>query len=279
MHWHQPHVWSEITRAGRTSREMRFEARKIIAAGDGSSARLLDRLEQRDLRLFGNPDERVDPPLPRHALELVTTALLEPEARPRFGVHDGARHEDFAGSRDRRDARSDVYGQAADIPHLVLDLPHVEAAPDLEAELADRVPDRVGAGERAGGAVEDDEESVARRLHLAAGEPLEPAPDDGVMAVEEGVPRLVAHTRSALRRADDVGEEDRCERALDGHRVSLAGGFGVPVAGTWNEGNGPPAPWTILRVPAHCYQGVSAIPSPAFSARAHVKSQSLRRLT
>ena len=35
-------VEAELIRAGRTSREMRFEARKVIVPGDGSSARLLD---------------------------------------------------------------------------------------------------------------------------------------------------------------------------------------------------------------------------------------------
>ncbi len=35
-------VEAELTRAGKTSREMRFEARKVIAPENGSSARLLD---------------------------------------------------------------------------------------------------------------------------------------------------------------------------------------------------------------------------------------------
>jgi 3-aminobutyryl-CoA ammonia-lyase len=35
-------VEAEITRVGRTSREIRFEARKVIAPADGSSARVLD---------------------------------------------------------------------------------------------------------------------------------------------------------------------------------------------------------------------------------------------
>jgi len=35
-------VDAEITRVGKTSREMRFEARKVVAAEEGSSARLLD---------------------------------------------------------------------------------------------------------------------------------------------------------------------------------------------------------------------------------------------
>jgi 3-aminobutyryl-CoA ammonia-lyase len=35
-------IEAELTRAGKTSREMRFEARKVIAPEKGSSARLLD---------------------------------------------------------------------------------------------------------------------------------------------------------------------------------------------------------------------------------------------
>jgi 3-aminobutyryl-CoA ammonia-lyase len=35
-------VEAEITRVGRTSRDMRFEARRVIAPGAGSSARVLD---------------------------------------------------------------------------------------------------------------------------------------------------------------------------------------------------------------------------------------------
>jgi len=35
-------VEAEITRVGKTSREMRFEARRVIAPGDGSAARVLD---------------------------------------------------------------------------------------------------------------------------------------------------------------------------------------------------------------------------------------------
>ena len=35
-------VEAEITRVGRTSREMRFEARKVISPGQGSSARLME---------------------------------------------------------------------------------------------------------------------------------------------------------------------------------------------------------------------------------------------
>ena len=35
-------IEGEITRVGNTSREMRFEARRVIAPGDGSSARLLE---------------------------------------------------------------------------------------------------------------------------------------------------------------------------------------------------------------------------------------------
>ena len=35
-------IEAEITQVGNTSRQMRFEARKVIASGDGSRARVLD---------------------------------------------------------------------------------------------------------------------------------------------------------------------------------------------------------------------------------------------
>jgi 3-aminobutyryl-CoA ammonia-lyase len=35
-------IEAEITRVGKTSREMRFEARKVIAPGEGSAARVLE---------------------------------------------------------------------------------------------------------------------------------------------------------------------------------------------------------------------------------------------
>ncbi len=35
-------VEAEITKVGRTSREMRFEARRVIASADGSGARIVD---------------------------------------------------------------------------------------------------------------------------------------------------------------------------------------------------------------------------------------------
>ncbi len=35
-------IEAELTRVGTTSREMRFEARKVISPGDGSAARVLD---------------------------------------------------------------------------------------------------------------------------------------------------------------------------------------------------------------------------------------------
>ena len=35
-------VEAELVRAGKTSREMRFEARRVIAPGEGSAARVLD---------------------------------------------------------------------------------------------------------------------------------------------------------------------------------------------------------------------------------------------
>ena len=47
------------------------------------------------------------PPL-RHAFELVNAAILEADSRLRHQILDRARDQDFAGTRFRGDARSDV---------------------------------------------------------------------------------------------------------------------------------------------------------------------------
>ena len=50
----------------------------------------------------------VQPPSPRHALELVNAAILEANFGLRHQILDRARDQDFAGTRFRRDARADV---------------------------------------------------------------------------------------------------------------------------------------------------------------------------
>src|ERR687888_1229022 len=90
-----------------------------------------------------------EPPLPRHALQLVRAAVLELEPRPRDEVLHGARDEHFARRRSVGHARADVHRNPPQLPAVELALARVDAGPDVEAEVAQAPPDRVRAGDRA----------------------------------------------------------------------------------------------------------------------------------
>jgi hypothetical protein len=62
--------------------------------------------------------------------------------------------------------------------------------------------------------IERREEPVAGRVELAAAEAAELAADGRVMPLEQRTPARVAQQGCDPGRADDVGEEDRCEDAL-----------------------------------------------------------------
>src|SRR6476661_5842938 len=67
--------------------------------------------------------------------------------------------------------------RAGDRPALAFDLAGVQAGPDLEPDLRDRVPDRAGAPDRPSGPVENGKKSISGGIHLAAAEPVQQAPD------------------------------------------------------------------------------------------------------
>ena len=100
-----------------------------------------------------------------------------------------------------------------------LALAGVDARTDVDAELPQRVADRERAADGARRTVERGEEPVAGGVDLAAAKPLELAPNRGVVRAEELAPAAIAELHGPLRRADDVGEENRGEDA-----VGLRGG-------------------------------------------------------
>jgi hypothetical protein len=87
-----------------------------------------------------------------------------------------------------------------------LDLPAVQPRPDLEPDVTDAFGDCARASDRRPGALEDREEPVARRVHLAAAEPPQFAADDRVVSADEFPPAAIAELGRDVCRADDVRE-------------------------------------------------------------------------
>src|SRR5262249_4753072 len=119
------------------------------------------------------------------------------------------------GPGEGADPGADVDRHAADVVADRFDLAAVDPGADLDPAAAQLALDRGRAADRPRRAVEGGEEAVPHRLHLAAAVDGELPADGGVVALEQVAPAQVAEPGGGLGRADDVGEEDRRQRALD----------------------------------------------------------------
>jgi hypothetical protein len=111
-------------------------------------------------------------------------AVLEDDPRTGHQVFDRARGEDLAGTGQSSDTRADVHGKAADVVAHAFALPGVNAGSDLEAGLAETVPNRNRAADCARRPVERGEEPVTGRCDLLPAEMFELATHGRVMLLE-----------------------------------------------------------------------------------------------
>src|SRR3989442_11513805 len=105
-------------------------------------------------------------PLSRHALQLRRAAVLELEARAGDKILDRLRDEHLSRRGLYGDPRADVHGHAGQLLPDPLAFAGVQPRPDLQAELVQGRPDRVGTADRADGAVERGKETVTGRVDL-----------------------------------------------------------------------------------------------------------------
>ena len=130
---------------------------------------------------------------------------------------DGPGDEQLAGLGQLRHARGDVHGHAADVVAEQLALARCAGRPARSSPSALDGRARSPAAQRTacdGAPANDDEERVADRLDLAAAEAVDLAADDRVVGHEQVAPAGVAEPGGVAGRADDVGEQDRQQRAL-----------------------------------------------------------------
>jgi hypothetical protein len=87
----------------------------------------------------------------------------------------------------------------------------MNAGADLDAELFDRVADRVGTSNGACGPWQRVDRTLSGRLDEAAAGIVDMAAHNGVVAIVQVPPLLVAKPCRVRRRVRDVGEEHGCE--------------------------------------------------------------------
>jgi hypothetical protein len=160
-------------------------------------------------------NDRIETPFVRDATELVRTSTLEHEPGTGYEVLHRTRDEDLTWLGQTCDACPDVHRDAADLLVDQLALARVHADADLHAEIpyATRCGER--ASDRPGGSIEGGEEPVACRVHLGTAIPKEQTPDHLVVMEKELLPSDAPELRRERRRANDIGEHDRREHAVD----------------------------------------------------------------
>src|SRR5512133_3067365 len=103
-----------------------------------------------------------------------------------------------------------------------LALAGVQARAHVEADAANVFDDRARATDCSRRPVEGGEETVAGRVDLDAPKALEIATHDLVVLLEQIAPAAIAKLTCSIRRADDVGEQDRGEHSIRGDGLSDA---------------------------------------------------------
>ena len=110
----------------------------------------------------------IDLPGPGHSFQLVFAAAHEVDAGADNEVPEGARDEDFAGSRKSADTGGDVDCQATEVVSSDLALTRVKSHPDLQPEPWDLLANAMSAADGTGRTVERRKEPVSGGVDLAS---------------------------------------------------------------------------------------------------------------
>src|SRR4029077_2399103 len=122
------------------------------------------------------------------ALEGMSPTVLECQARPGDQVDECSRHEHLATLGQRGNPLTDIDRDTADVAGTELDFAGMHACSYPEAEVGDGVPDRAGASDGAGRAVEGGEGTVAHHLHLVTAVPGQLATNGQVVVLKHLAP-------------------------------------------------------------------------------------------
>jgi hypothetical protein len=124
---------------------------------------------------------------------------------------------------ERADPGADVDRQAADAVTGKFDLASVAAGADAQTELANRCAQGLGAADGPRRPVEGRQQAIPGRVDVSAPVPFDLPAGQVVVAGKQIGPAGVAEFGQLLGRADDVGEQDGGQDAVQAWPVPLAG--------------------------------------------------------
>jgi hypothetical protein len=152
----------------------------------------------------------------------VRPTIDEGDLGPSHEVFDSPRDQHLAGACHRLHAGRDMHGEPAHIGAAPLDLAAVQSATDLDAQAPEPIAEREGTSDRSGGPIERSEQPISRGFHERASVSSNLPLGKPIVRIEDVSPTLIAELGGPLRRADDVGEQDRRQhtvRVIENERV------------------------------------------------------------
>src|SRR3990170_3129339 len=160
-------------------------------------------------------DDAVEAPGVFEAFQLVYAAVFKGKSRAHDEVLHRLRDEHLGWSCGGTDPGTDGDCHPSHLAVDPLAFTRVQPGPNFDSQRPNLLDDRLGTANCARRTIERGEEPIAGRVDLGSAIALEERPHRRVVAFDEFPPRAVAELGGFLRRADDVGEEDRGEDSLE----------------------------------------------------------------
>ena len=170
----------------------------------------------------------VQPPLPRHALQLRLAAIFEADTGPGDQVFDRLRYQHLTGSGPRGHPGADRDRDPGHLGVEHLTLAGVQADAHLQADVAYCLMNRLSAADRAGRPIEPGEKPIPGGVKLDAAEPGQLGTDPPMMGGQQLPPARVPQFGRLGSRVDDVGNRIVAS--------TLSGSGASRVAVSWRKG-------------------------------------------
>ena len=116
-----------------------------------------------------------------------------------------------------------MHSKATHVWAAPLDLAAVQSATDLDVHAPEPIAEREGTPDRPSGPIKRGDQPVSGGLHECASVPIELPLRKPIERIKDLTPTPIAELGGPLGRADDVGEQDRCQHAVGVNGCSRPG--------------------------------------------------------
>jgi hypothetical protein len=161
----------------------------------------------------GSALDGVELPTSGESLEVAFSPVLEFDSRASDKEWYRCRDKQLIGPSLVQNPSSNVDSNTADVVASQLHLACVQSGADSQPQRKQSIAKSEGTVNGPTRTVESGEDAIAGQLYEAPSVLLDDGSHHCIVALQQGTPPPIAQRRGLLGRADDVGEQDRSQRA------------------------------------------------------------------